>query len=98
MKKTHAILAFVISGLPILLYPMAMLANIMSFAGVSSGDSSVLLTTVFYAVMVLSTLYPLVYIYSLWSYIKRKTSFHVKLPFYYLGVTALSIVLWGLLS
>lgn len=43
MKRTRVILAFVLSGLPIAIYPMALIANLMSIAGVSSGNDSILM-------------------------------------------------------
>lgn len=64
-KKLIVILTYIIFALPLLIYPLVILANLMALAGESSDQESGFLLTVFYCFITATTLYPITYIFSL---------------------------------
>jgi len=64
VKRIISLLSFVIGSIPLCLYPLIMLANCMSLAGDWTGKESELLKIVVHSFVILSSLYPLTYIYN----------------------------------
>ena len=61
--KTSSIVALGVSGLPLLIYPFILLANVMSFAGHKTGNEPAILVFVSSAFLWASTLYPIPYVF-----------------------------------
>jgi hypothetical protein len=97
-KGVRTTLLFILSGLPLIVYPAVLMASVMSLAGGVSGEEPVYLVIIVYGFLIGSLLYPLVYIGSLIAYfivkdIERKALF-VKIPFLYLGFCIVLLILW----
>lgn len=92
--KALPLVAFIISGLPLLIYPFIMLANIMSFAGHHSPDETVGQLFAAYAFLISSTLYPIPYIASIIMYRKTQKKFFLALPYLYLALVILLALNW----
>ena len=56
---------FIISFIPLAIYPFILLANIMSLGGQSSGNENLSQVIAAYSFLIFSTLYPVTFIYSL---------------------------------
>ena len=91
-------LLFILSGLPLIVYPAVLMASVMSLAGGVSGEEQLYLVVIVYGFLIGSLLYPLVYIGTLIAYFimkdtERKALF-VKIPFIYLGLCIVLLTLW----
>jgi hypothetical protein len=97
-KGVQTAILFIVSALPLLIYPAVLMASVMSLAGNVSGEEPLYLVVIVYGFLVGSLLYPLVYIASLIAYfivkdVKRKALF-VKIPFLYIGFCIVLLILW----
>jgi len=99
------ILLLVVAGIPLLIYPSVLVANVMSIAGYQGGDLSVILKITSTAFMLVTTLYPIVYLCSVIGYIvfsiKRKKRWARKLvwlPYKTIGAVIVLYACWGLSS
>ena len=92
--KPLAVIALVLTGLPLLIYPFVLLANIMSLAGHRSPDTSLWMTFISSTFLILSSFYPLPYLIGLIGYWRTRRNIYAALPFLY-GVLVLAIMaLW----
>ncbi|CAM3436626.1 hypothetical protein FLLO111716_10130 [Flavobacterium longum] len=92
--KPLAIVGLVLAGLPLLIYPFVLLANIMSLAGHRSPDTSLWMTFISSLFLILSTLYPVPYLIGLIGYWRTRRNIYAALPCLY-GVLVLAIMaLW----
>ncbi|WP_166239694.1 hypothetical protein [Paenibacillus turpanensis] len=95
-KNVLSLLLLIAGGLPLILYPFVMIANIMSLAGERSGNESMLLLLVVYAFIFLSSTYVITYLISVILYIKKKSS-RLKMaaiPLIHLALVVCSFLLW----
>jgi hypothetical protein len=93
-KRNRIIKIFkIISFIPLILYPLIFLANLMSLIGNRSGKESIYLLISTYAFLIFSTLYPLTLIYSL-KYNKNKTYLIAVLPLIHIAISAILFLLW----
>ena len=97
-KGVQTAILFIVSALPLLIYPAVLMASVMSLAGGVSGEEPAYLVAIVYGFLIGSLLYPLVYIGSLIAYfivkdIERKALF-VKIPFLYLAFCIILLILW----
>lgn len=70
-KRMLSTLFFVLSGIPLCIYSIVMLVNLLLLVGGRSGNESVFLIAVVYLFILFSSLYPLTYFLSLFLYRKR---------------------------
>lgn len=96
-KNSEAItstILFIIGGVPLLIYPFVLLANMMSLAGPWTGEHVVLIIVVLLFIAV-SSAYPLTYFLCL-GYFKRSKKIIISLvPILHIVVTILLGLLWG---
>lgn len=102
IRKPLVYLLFVLEGLPLLIYPFVLLANLMSLAGHRTGNESVFLITVVLLFIIMSSAYPLSYLYAINHYRIRR-NVHVNkwilfLPVLHIIIVVLLGYLWGLFS
>lgn len=98
MKKSRAILLFLLSGIPLMAYPAIFVANIMSIAAYGS-DEGALATQVFSICFLISSLvYPVVFILAIVLFWKTGQARYVYWPFFYLGLIAIFLLGWLLSS
>ena len=83
----------VISLIPLIIYPIILLANLMSLVGHRSRDESVILILSSYAFLIFSTLYPLTLLYSL-IYNREKKIFIAFLPIFHLTLSVILCFVW----
>lgn len=76
---------FVISIIPLLFYPIILLANIMSLAGYRTGNEPFLAIFLTYFFLFFSSLYPLTFLYSLLM-IKKKNLIISFLPIFHVVI------------
>ena len=101
-KKTLVFLTFILFGLPLLIYPMVILANIMALAAESSGELGPFLNAIIISFVTATSLYPLTYIFSLIFY-NIKGKLHKKLwvllsPAFHLMLTMILFLIWKMLE
>jgi hypothetical protein len=70
-KRILSTLFFVLSGIPLCIYSIVMLVNLLLLVGGRSGNENVFLIAVVYLFILFSSLYPLTYFLSLFLYRKR---------------------------
>jgi len=106
-NKIKTILSLIVLGiatLPLPLYPAVFLASLMSLAGHSSGTESSSLLVVSRSFLIMSLLYPIVYVASLiaYLYLRKKTApsaFWISsVPLIYLSTTIVLFFAWGMLG
>ncbi len=100
MNKNLRILGFIISGVPLLAYPMVLMASIMSFAGFDATQTEGgLLLIVAMSFLVLSMLYPVIYLTSLVGSIVIKSpkwkDVCVAVPYLSLVLTVVLFFVWA---
>lgn len=78
MKKIIATIFFVIGGVPLCIYPLVIIANLMSLAGFWPAQVNVLLMIFFCLFLLLSSVYPITYIICILQY--KKGDKNVLLP------------------
>lgn len=96
IKKNIGIILLIIEGLPLIIYPFILLADIMSLAG-EGGKTNIFLTICVVLFLLLSTTYPLTYILSFRYFLKKGTErFYIAfIPALHLVVTTGLFYLWG---
>lgn len=94
-KKLIGTLLFIIGSLPLFIYPLVLIANIMSIAGESSGDTPIILSIVFFSFIFFSTIYPLTYILGLILFIIKQRYIFAILPLLHLLITLMLYIAWG---
>lgn len=99
--RTAAILLLVFGALPLLIYPIVLLANVMSLAGTRTGSEPVGQVMVSYAFLFAGTAYPLAYLLCVaFSVVAIKQGRHQAGllwslgPFAYLLALGLLLALW----
>jgi mannitol-specific phosphotransferase system IIBC component len=93
-EATTSTVLFIIGGVPLLIYPFVLLANMMSLAGPWTGEH-VLLIIVVLVFIAVSSAYPLTYFLCL-GYFKRSKKIIISLvPILHIVVTILLGLLWG---
>jgi len=99
------IVLLVLAGLPLIIFPAQILANVMSIAGHGHSDASFIVRFVSMAFMATSTAYPIVYLASIVGYtvssIKKNASWawkFVTMPYWSLALIAVFFVLWLLID
>lgn len=70
-NKIISIILFIIGGLPLLIYPFVMLANIMSLAGFAEYGNKNISLVIFVLFLISTSTYPLTYIVCLLSFFKK---------------------------
>ncbi|HEX2951059.1 MAG TPA: hypothetical protein VHV83_16055 [Armatimonadota bacterium] len=97
-KNSEAItstILFIIGGIPLLIYPFVLLANMMSLAGPWTGEH-VLLIIVVLVFIAVSSAYPLTYFLCLGYFKRRSKKVIISLvPILHIVVTILLGLLWG---
>ncbi len=71
-KKSLNTIIIVLGGIPLLLYPFVIIADLMTIAGVWSGDESIFLIIIVYLFLFLTSSYLITYIICLLYYLRRK--------------------------
>ena len=99
MNKNLRILGFIISGVPLLAYPMIFFASFLSLAG-ERGDGEVgVLELIAYSFLILSLVYPLIYGASLVGSIVIKSprgkDICVAIPYLSLIITVALFFTWA---
>jgi len=79
--------ALIIAGLPLIAYPFFLLANVMSFGVESQGAGKIFL--------IMSTLYPVIFVYVVSKYGATKNSKYINGLYVYLAIVVISFLLWG---
>nr|AYQ72471.1 hypothetical protein EAV92_07765 [Cohnella candidum] len=95
-KRLVNTICFVLGGIPLLIYPFVVIANIMQMAGESS-DDRVYLSVIVYLFLFLSTTYLLTYLACLILFfiIKRKRKLLPIIPLVHLVLTVIIGILWA---
>ncbi|MFT3870203.1 MAG: hypothetical protein QM715_17275 [Nibricoccus sp.] len=91
--KGVSIASLVFAGLPLVIYPVVALADIMSLAGQSSGAESVMLSVVATTCQIGSLLYPAVYFLCLALYRKKMKQDEQKSAFWF-SLTPMAVLLF----
>ncbi|MGG0823384.1 hypothetical protein ABE099_10925 [Paenibacillus turicensis] len=97
-KKILVFLTFILFAIPLLIYPLVIVANIMTLAGESSGKEAPFLNIIIISFVTATSLYPLTYIFSLIFY-NIKGKLHKKLwvllsPAFHLILTMTLFLIW----
>ena len=94
-SRTSNVILFIISGIPLLAYPIVLIANIMQLAGERT-DEDALLSLIVYGFILASSTYVITYVASLIAYIVRKnrSKFVVLLPYFHLLAVVVLFVVW----
>jgi hypothetical protein len=90
--KTSPVTSFVLGGIPLIVYPFCLIANVMSIAGASANDGPMTIEASILLVFIWgTTLYPLIYLGSLVYYFVDKANRDVipSIPLAYLVVVTL---------
>ena len=101
MKKIIGVVLFIISGIPLLAYPFALLADIMSLAGERSGNNAnMLLEIVMVLFIIANSTYLLTYIASLIFFIRKKGASILisTIPYIHFSIVVLLGDLWNYLE
>ncbi len=97
MNRILTIILFVALGIPLLAYPFVLLANLMSLAGHRTGDEAFWKQFIVYGFLLLTTTYPISYLYGFIS--ARKTKFegyyYLLYPLIHLLLILLFFHLWS---
>ena len=94
-KASISTVLFVIGGIPLLIYPGVLIADVMSIAGEPTGEPvSLLLKVAVWSFMVVSTSYPVTYIASLIIYKQRKKLLYAFAPLIHFVIAILVLLLW----
>lgn len=95
LKKRGYIIKFlnVISFIPLIIYPILLLANLMSFFGHRSGNESIFLIVSSYSFLIFSSMYPFTLIYSIKNN-KSKRIIIALLPILHVIVSILLCFVW----
>ncbi|CAM1359886.1 conserved membrane hypothetical protein [Tenacibaculum xiamenense] len=92
-KKSHR-LAFILLGLPLLVYPFLFLANIMSFAAHECAHQSHFHNVIFKLFIWSSTLYPISYLVTLVLYVFKKIKYTYYIPILHLFFASVCFLYW----
>jgi hypothetical protein len=86
---------FIISGIPLLAYPLVLMANIMQLAGART-DEDALLYFIVYGFILLSSTYVVTYVASLIAHLvrKKRSKFVVLLPYFHLLAVVIIFMVW----
>src|SRR5690554_3414163 len=88
-KRILSTLFFALSGIPLCIYSIVMLVNLLLLVGGRSGNESAFLIAVVYLFILLSSLYPFTYFLSLFFYRKRERKLFLSLiPLIHISVIA----------
>ena len=68
-------LILVLEGLPLIIYPFVLLANVMQLASLGSGNLNAISIAFMILFLVLSTAYPITYFLCFWFVFKRESKF-----------------------
>lgn len=95
-RKSWDVILFIISGIPLLAYPIVLIANIMQLAGEDT-DAGVFKSIIVYGFILASSTYVFTYIASLIVYILRKKGrrLTVLLPYIHLIVVVALFAIWA---
>jgi len=100
IRKPLVYLLFVLEGLPLLIYPFVLLANLMSLAGHWTGNESIFLIAVVLLFIIMSSAYPLSYLYAINHYRNSRNAYVNKwilfMPLFYIIIVVLLGFLWSL--
>ncbi|WP_313580034.1 hypothetical protein [Chishuiella sp.] len=80
--------------IPLVIYPFVLLANVMSFAGERSANTTNFNTIISYIFLVLSTLYPISILIS-WKFNPSNKLLIALLPIFYLITCGISFYIWS---
>ncbi|WP_138495862.1 hypothetical protein [Paenibacillus pinistramenti] len=96
-KKAVNVILFILSGLPLLAYPLVLIANLMQVAGDAAGADFYKLIVV-YLFVFLSTTYILTYLISLIVHLVRRNKQRLTsvIPVVHLALTVIVFLLWML--
>jgi hypothetical protein len=80
IKKPLVVSLFVVQGLPLLIYPFVLLANIMSLEGNwgNIGNDQIIVIIIIIITMITSTFYPLIYLLSVIYYFNKRSKVRGK--------------------
>ncbi len=94
-SRTSNVILFIISGIPLLAYPIVLIANIMQLAGERT-DEDALLSLIVYGFILASSTYVITYVASLIAYIvrKKRSRLVVLLPYFHLLAVVVLFVVW----
>lgn len=84
----------IITAIPLVFYPMVLMANVMSLAGHKSGKESTILKVTSYSFLISTTLYPLTFLYSLY-YNTHNSYFIGILPIIHIVICIILMKLWA---
>jgi len=70
-----SILLIIIEGLPLLIYPFVLIANLMSLAGLGASDQPFMANLLMVLFLIATSTYPLTYIFSAFFVFKRESRY-----------------------
>lgn len=91
-KAIISAILFVIGGVPLLIYPVVLIADAMMFDSWPMTSADTILTLLWCA---LTLSYPVTYIVTLIIYKQRKKLLYAFAPIIHLGIVILSFSIWG---
>ncbi len=104
-RQIVQILLLLLAGLPLVIYPVLLIANVMSLAGYQSTSAGAMVTIVSLGFFFTSTIYPVVYITSIIGYFissRKKSALwkrrFVIIPFVALAIQLVMLGLWVLVD
>lgn len=101
LKRTLCVLLLVMEGIPLLLYPLVLIADIMTFAGEGTWKENILLSVIVITFLAVSSSYPLTYVLSVIYYFKKHkrncgNMWVPVAPLIHLGIFALLYYFWSI--
>ncbi len=85
---------YIVSFFPLPIYPLILLANMMSLGGQKSENDPLGLTIAVYSFLIFSALYPITFIYSLKNR-KKNNLFITSLPLFHIIISVILCAIWA---
>jgi len=84
----------IVGFIPLVIYPFVLLANVMSFAGERSANTTMFNTIISYIFIILSTLYPISILIS-WKFNPSNKLIIALLPLFHLIMCGIQFYIWS---
>ncbi|WP_313374444.1 hypothetical protein [Chishuiella sp.] len=84
----------IVGFIPLVIYPFVLLANVMSFAGERSANTTMFNTIISYIFIILSTLYPISILIS-WKFNPSNKLLIALLPLFHLIMCGILFYIWS---
>lgn len=84
----------IVGFIPLVIYPFVLLANVMSFAGERSANTTMFNTIISYIFIILSTLYPISILIS-WKFNPSNKLIIALLPLFHLIMCGILFYIWS---